>query len=477
MNPYLLFLIFFSIGTFLLSKTKFERHVIIFLIRTKYFLRFIESIANLSKKFWKFFADMAIIFSFSAFGAKYISKHNECKIAMLSLVTGIIFSLFFSKTITAFLILLFLFLLLSKFLDTAKSENVNFFVFSVLLSFIWFKILSAISMNFSDFPTLAIISIIIGTLGIPALVIISFIHQGYLIIFKNLNIPGISPFIPSVEEGEVVLSAPGTGFSIPIIYAFFAIVIAIFSHEFAHGILSSANRIKLKSTGIATLGILPIGAFVEPDENEINKSDTLTRSRIFAVGSFANFLVAVIFLFMWYYSPILFASFSDGVVITATQPGYSAYGKIKANTIVYEVNSIRVRNIAEFQNEMSKIKPMDELILKTNFGEISLNTSENPKNPNTAYIGVMLISHIPEFFSETLFWTFFINLSIALVNLLPLIPLDGGRIFKEFIFSFSISKKMQERIFYSIATLTLFLIFVNILPLFKMTINVISNLF
>ncbi|MEM2918545.1 MAG: site-2 protease family protein [Candidatus Altiarchaeota archaeon] len=477
MNLHVLLLIFFAVGTFLLSKTKFERHAIIFLIRTKYFLKFIEGTANISKKFWKFFADLAIIFSFSALGVKYISKYNNCKVAMSILTTGIIFSLFFSKTIMTFLILIFLFVILSKSLENVKSENVNFFVFSVLLSFIWFKILSGILLNFPDFSVLVITSIIAGTFGIPTLVVISFIHQGYLIIFENLNTPGISPFIPSVEKGEIVLSAPGTGFSIPILYALFAITIAIFSHEFAHGILACANRIKLKSTGIATLGILPIGAFVEPDEDEMNKKDTLTRSRIFAVGSFSNFLVAVVFLFIWYYSPILFSSFSDGVIITGTQPGYSAYEKIKTNTIVYEINSIRVRNIAEFQNEMSKLKPMDELILKTNYGEISLIASENPKNPNSAYLGVILIPHIPEFLSETLFWTFFINFSIALVNLLPLIPLDGGRIFKEFIFSFKISKKMQERIFYSVATLTLFLIFVNILPLFRMTINFISGLF
>jgi membrane-associated protease RseP (regulator of RpoE activity) len=92
-----------------------------------------------------------------------------------------------------------------------------------------------------------------------------------------LVIPGINPLLPLEYLGYVLLG----------------LIVAIIVHEFSHGILSLADKIKVKSLGILYL-IVPIGAFCEPDEEEVKKAKILPRMRIYAAGPTANFVVVLV---------------------------------------------------------------------------------------------------------------------------------------------------------------------------------------
>ena len=74
--------------------------------------------------------------------------------------------------------------------------------------------------------------------------------------------------------------------------------IAIIVHEFSHGILTFVGKLKVKSLGILYL-IIPIGAFCEPDEEQLKKTETAKRMRVFAAGPMSNFVVAFIVLFLF----------------------------------------------------------------------------------------------------------------------------------------------------------------------------------
>ena len=107
-----------------------------------------------------------------------------------------------------------------------------------------------------------------------------------------LVIPGVNPLLPLEFLGYVLLG----------------LVVAIIVHEFSHGILALVDKIKVKSLGILYL-IVPIGAFCEPDDEEVKKARIPSRMRIYAAGPAANFVVVLL-------SILLFS----GVFLSAVQP-------------------------------------------------------------------------------------------------------------------------------------------------------------
>lgn len=112
------------------------------------------------------------------------------------------------------------------------------------------------------------------------------IWEAYIV----LSIP--KSFAPSPE---LMLGIPGLNPIIPLWYGILGLAVGIFVHEFAHGILSGAGRIKVESLGILLL-IVPIGAFVEPNEDQLKETTRFKRSRLFAAGPATNIIVAFICL-------------------------------------------------------------------------------------------------------------------------------------------------------------------------------------
>lgn len=97
----------------------------------------------------------------------------------------------------------------------------------------------------------------------------------------------------SAPTPEMMLGIPGLNPLIPIWYGILGLVVAIVVHEFAHGILTRVGDMKLKSLGLVFL-IFPLGAFVEPDEEELGEADKKKRTNVYAVGPATNVIVAII---------------------------------------------------------------------------------------------------------------------------------------------------------------------------------------
>jgi membrane-associated protease RseP (regulator of RpoE activity) len=120
---------------------------------------------------------------------------------------------------------------------------------------------------------------------------------------------------PGIIKPQQMLGIPGVNPVIPLWYGIFGLAVAMFVHEMAHGVLARVGRIKVKSLGLLMM-VVPIGAFVEPDEEELSKVDKGRRSRVFAVGPATNILVAmmVVTLFAWGFMGSLEPA-EDGVVL------------------------------------------------------------------------------------------------------------------------------------------------------------------
>src|SRR5437773_3083552 len=86
---------------------------------------------------------------------------------------------------------------------------------------------------------------------------------------------------------ELLLGLPGINPIIPVGYGIFGLAVAIILHEFSHGILARVAKIRIRSLGLIFL-IFPIGAFVEPEEEELRALPRRDRARLFAAGPAMN---------------------------------------------------------------------------------------------------------------------------------------------------------------------------------------------
>ncbi len=148
-----------------------------------------------------------------------------------------------------------------------------------------------------------------------------------------LVLPGINPLLPIEYLGYVLLG----------------LIVAIIVHEFSHGILTLVDKLKVKSLGILYL-IVPIGAFCEPDDEEVKKASILSRMRIYAAGPAANFVVVLICILLF-----------SGVCMSAIQPAEegaiifsvdtdspAAQIGLQSGVIITSLNDTVIRNGSEF---------------------------------------------------------------------------------------------------------------------------------
>ena len=153
------------------------------------------------------------------------------------------------------------------------------------------------------------------TIGSMVALMLMLIWEAFLV----LSLPPSAAPAP-----EMLIGLPGINPIIPIWYGILGIAVGIFVHEFAHGILSRVAKIKLESLGILLL-IFPMGAFVEPNEDDIRATSKKKRARMYAVGPATNMFVALICLMV--FAMVLAPSaqpVSDGAVVIGVTPNSPA---------------------------------------------------------------------------------------------------------------------------------------------------------
>ncbi|HEC82270.1 MAG TPA: hypothetical protein ENI53_00085 [Thermoplasmatales archaeon] len=172
--------------------------------------------------------------------------------------------------------------------------------------------------------------------------IIAMIFTTWLILWNVLIAIKIPP--QNAPSPRLILGIPGINPIIPIGYGILALAIAIVIHEFSHGIMAKFGKIKINYLGLLFL-IVPVGAFVEPDEEKLKKVSVLKRSRVFASGPSSNIILAIIciLLLSFVFSPLITPK-TEGVIITQ-----DAYG-IDKWSVITEVEGIKVNEKEKFLN-------------------------------------------------------------------------------------------------------------------------------
>jgi len=234
------------------------------------------------------------------------------------------------------------------------------------------------------------------------------------------------------------------GITIPFWVGIIGLITVLVFHEFSHGIVMRTEKIRLKSVGLASLGFLPIGAFVEPDEKQLKKTRVLSQLRAYSAGSFMNFIVAIVAMLVLTYAfiPIL-TTFVAGTHIVGVDAGGPAEAAgLPEGAVLSTVAGNKVSTIEDFSKITDNLKPGQTIAINTNKGPFPVILGE--KNGN-GYIGIQAIvceknivhplcyhphSWMPNklfwFIAGAFNWIILLNFGIGMFNLLPLKPFDGG---------------------------------------------------
>ncbi len=281
---------------------------------------------------------------------------------------------------------------------------------------------------------LGYIGIGVGFLSMAAMV--GFIFFGlYNLFFKPDAPPVIAPIIPGVQ-------VPGIPFATPFVETVLVIFIVAIVHEFAHGVIARAHRIRVKSSGPALFGPF-LAAFVEPDEKELKKQPDTVNYSIFAAGTFSNLLLAALLV------PVIMLS---GAVSTSLYPAAGlSFGEVQENfpaqdagiqpdTIYTSINDKELNSYADLRAELALTRPGDTITLGTSSASSTITLGEHPDGSGRGYMGVVGLENHFENEESTGFsifnwWNFFvmylaiISVGIGTANMIPVGPIDGGRMF------------------------------------------------
>ena len=117
----------------------------------------------------------------------------------------------------------------------------------------------------------------------------------YLIVNSLINIlsnPAVGQVARELGPGAILL-LPGINPMLPIVYGWIAIVVAIVIHEGAHGVIARNVGFNVKSSGLLFFLIIPIGAFVDVDEEQIKTAKARPALKVMAAGVGANTIIGV----------------------------------------------------------------------------------------------------------------------------------------------------------------------------------------
>lgn len=316
---------------------------------------------------------------------------------------------------------------------------------------------------------------LIMNIGVP----LSFVFMAVIvgIIISTLPTALTNPQLQLVLPG---VDIPGSPVLIPLGYGIIALMTVLVVHEFGHGIISRIEGVKIDSIGVLLLAVLP-GAFVEPNEEDVQKSERIQKLRIYAAGSIFNMILAAISLLIVMFiglmminslfigipgisipytdiktqpvgftinGPVFSTFHNDGVQISSVVPNSPASGILPEGSIVQSINGVDSSTLNNAETVLNYTKIGENVTFQTTTGNYTVKAGVKPNDTSKGYVGIRTQQHvvvnsnvaktvgtqIPWFIYsiQQLFeWIFLLNFSVGIFNLLPMKPLDGGLLLEE----------------------------------------------
>lgn len=333
---------------------------------------------------------------------------------------------------------------------------------------------------------------IYGTLGVVMVILVSVFYTFFLffILWYVLTIrPAPTEILTEMVKPQNLLLIPGVNQFIPgTVAVWLALVLTLAIHEFGHGILARVEGMRVRSAGLL-LAVIPIGAFVEPDEQDVAEAKGMPKIRMFGAGITNNLVFGLIcfFLMITFFgmaaptaAPVIYGLYQD---FPAHQAG------VPQDSIVTAINGTPVTTREQIAAFLNGTRPGDTITLGIQKdGVVSTypltlvtrpgtNSTDGPGFMGVEYYdapalvsavkgsfnpaGLLEYLYLPFDRSERgqylrilgfettdtkyytapfpgfwglihlLFWSGWISICVGLFNALPIVPLDGGFIMQE----------------------------------------------
>ena len=294
------------------------------------------------------------------------------------------------------------------------------------------------------------------------------------------------------------IGIPGINPIIPLGYGIVALVVGIVLHELSHGVVARSQKIGVKSIGLLWC-VIPVGAFVEQDDAEMLAAPRRQRDRVAAAGVLANFaLTIVFFLALSGVIAATVQPAATGVGVALVEAGSpAANASIAPGDIIVSVNGTAATSVAIFESTLAATHPHEvvPVVYRATNGtvvSVFVTLAPSPTVAGRGFLGVGVDALTPTELKQTLvapftssagpltgsiywlilplaalepiggstvhyfvlsgplaglgvggfwvlanllYWLAWMNLLLGLSNSLPLVPLDGGLLFRDFMAS------------------------------------------
>lgn len=315
-------------------------------------------------------------------------------------------------------------------------------------------------------PLITVLAIALFFIGLTSMLSNSAAREGVRDIGPqaNLLIPGLNPLLPWT-------------------YGWIALVVTIVIHEAGHGIVARVYNAKVESTGLVLFLIFPIGAFVNIQREELEKTPLRRKCSILTAGPLNNMILAVASLIALYFvvsslSPLPGSDENSSVMVGEVRSGSLAeeLGITQGSTI-QSIDGKEIISLSDVGQVLRSSEGETINVIWTNaegnvFNKsgqnvngllgVTINGTVSPSDALDSYKGAFhdprgyirllippTLEGIPVPYSDSmapkyesdlfgpyfpvvsnlLFWIWFINFNVGLFNALPIGPFDGGQLY------------------------------------------------
>ncbi|MBW3005096.1 M50 family metallopeptidase, partial [Candidatus Woesearchaeota archaeon] len=220
-------------------------------------------------------------------------------------------------------------------------------------------------------------------------------------------------------------------------------------------------------------------AFVEPDEKQLRKASRFKQLSVYAAGPFANivFGFACLGLFLLVLNPLTASMYNyEGVQVKEFMPNSPAeISGMATGEIITQINDIEIKNTEDFLNSIEGAEPGDVKEIKTKDNTYSVQLTEDPAEKD-AFLGIWVMteksmknqnifSYFIVWVTDLFYWLFLLNLGVGLFNLVPIGPIDGGRMLQS-VLEKVMHNKHATRVWHTVSAVVLMIILSNVIYAF-----------
>lgn len=148
-----------------------------------------------------------------------------------------------------------------------------------------------------------------------------------------LLIPGINDYLPLSVAVEIILG----------------LFIAMVLHEGAHAVYCRLGNITVESSGLLFFSYLPAGAFVRPNEDEVENAEYLDTLRMLSAGILSNMVSSIIFIAIFVIITSQLVAPAVGVSVSGSIEGSPANSEGIESAQITTVNNSSVSSVEDIQ--------------------------------------------------------------------------------------------------------------------------------